>query len=186
MLNQIYRIDKDIKEEEIVYKNATQMNIVIEKQADVIVKPEKPSETVDQAKLINYDRIGMMKEVNDIIDELQSVLKTKVTKIQLHEKQASSISIPKISLRDCVKDLCKTDFHNDFESDSISVQSYKENLSDSDLISISEYQEEFEPEKQCIDPEIFTPSKINNYAMLEIQNILPNHNSQTSLNMIKQ
>jgi hypothetical protein len=166
------------------------MNIVIEKKADPIVKPEQPSETVDKTKLINYDRIGMMKEVNDIIDELQTVLKTKVTKIQIHEKQVSSINIPKISLRDCVKDLCKTDFkndiENDIESDSISAQSYKENLSDSDLISISEYQEEFEPEKKCIDPEIFTLSKTNNCAMLEIQNILPNRNSQTSPNMIKQ
>jgi hypothetical protein len=182
MFNQNYRIDNDIKEEGIVYKKSTQIDILIENQANPIVKPEQKSETIDQNKLINYDRIGMMKEVNDIIDELQSVLKTKVTKIQLHEKQEPSINVPKISLRDCVKDLCKTDF----QSDSISIQSYKENFSDSDLISISEYQEEIEPEKQGLDPEVFTPSKTNNYAMLEIQNILPNRNSQTPLKMIKQ
>lgn len=109
----------------------------------------------------------MMKEVNDIIGELQTMLKPKIVRIQSHSKQGSSNNIPKLSLKDCVKDLWKTDFW----SESISLASWKETPNNnSDLISISEYQEESEPEIQILNPDIFTANGDDNAALLGIFN----------------
>lgn len=56
-------------------------------------------------KLSNYDRCAMMKEVNDIIDELQFMLKPKVELVESEEKESPYDSIDKIIFRDCAKNL---------------------------------------------------------------------------------
>ena len=74
-------------------------------------------------KLSNYDRCAMMKEVNDIIDELQFMLKPKVELAELEEKETPYDSIDKIIFRDWARNLWKSEFLND----SFSLLSWKEN-----------------------------------------------------------
>lgn len=77
----------------------------------------------DSDKFSNYDRCAMMKEVNDIIEELQFMLKPKIQLAESEDMESDYESIDKIILRDWAKNLCKSEFWND----SFSFLSLKEN-----------------------------------------------------------
>lgn len=109
--------------------------------------------TLTQNRSRHYDRNGMLKEVNDIINELQVMLKPKIVKIESEDKGVPLTKVSRQMLRECAKDLSKTDFW----SESISLQSWKENFNDSDLISISNYNDCQEPQIEHLDPSIFSP-----------------------------
>ena len=64
-----------------------------------------------------------MKEVNSIIDELQTMLKPKVFEIESEEKETPYEPIDNIIFGDWVKDLWKSEFL----SESISLLSWKGN-----------------------------------------------------------
>lgn len=84
----------------------TKLNVIMKPKGEAeITEPQIISKPLLETTPLDYDRNGMMKEVNDIIGELQTMLKPKIIKIQSHGKQNSSDLIPILSLKDCVKDL---------------------------------------------------------------------------------
>ena len=126
-------LNSDLKENRIkIFPESSLMSTIqpsLQNQPEV--KEPKP----------NLQRENMMKEVNDMIDELQIMLKPKKARKEIDKENLSVvINNPKdTNLNACVKDLWKTDFW----SETFSLNSFRDNYATHEPIR-SEYNEEIE------------------------------------------
>ena len=120
------------------------------KKANKAIKQTKSP--VDSLKLDSsraYDRDGMMKEVNDIIGELQSMLKPKIYKMESELKLESFCLNPYV---DCAKDLSKTKFG----SDDATLNLYSYDDDESNNITLTNFDDSEEPRNEYKDPQCFS------------------------------
>lgn len=125
-----------------------------------VKKPTKQNvKKLAVTKTKEYDRNSMMKEVNDIINELQVMLKPKMYKFESEEKDNIldyDFPIPEKYTPnpyiDFAKDLTKTDFW----SEALSLNSWKEDLDHSDDISLTNFDDSDERRVKFEDPKCFS------------------------------
>jgi hypothetical protein len=87
-------------------------------------------------------------------------------KIETEEKQERLRKAQTSNLREWVKDLCKTDFW----SEVISLNSWKENLDDSDMISLSNYHDTQEIHTENMEQSLFSSSKVEQNVLIDTTN----------------
>jgi hypothetical protein len=114
-------------------------------------------------QLTKYNRGDMMKEVNDMINELQGILQPRVAKIETEEKIRKS---EQNSLKEWVRNLWKTEF----QSDSVSLKSWKENFNESDILSIGDYNENKDSRVETLEESLFSQLNIEKNALADLTN----------------
>ena len=159
--NRIKLVEDNEREEEVENLNIPKPEALPEVRPNSI--PEKELLPMTKSTQISYHRENMMKEVNEMIGELQVILKPKT-----EETFESSISEPpkvlskssdspvkKSIIKEWIKDLLKTEFW----SESVGLSDFKENY-EADLISMENYNEEIEAKFGNIDSGTFKWSTI--------------------------
>lgn len=154
--NRIKLVEDNEREEEVENLNIPKPEALPEVRPNSI--PEKELLPMTKSTQISYHRENMMKEVNEMIGELQVILKPKT-----EETFESSISEPpkvlskssdspvkKSIIKEWIKDLWKTEFW----SESVCLSDFKENY-EADLISMENYNEEIEAKFGNIDSGTF-------------------------------
>lgn len=167
------------KEEQIApIKTQTQKKIVpfdtpkveavassVSKENRIIAADKLPQNSqIQPAKqIIKYDRGDMMREVNDMISELQGMLQPRMAKIETEEKLQKS---EQNNIKEWVRNLWKTEFL----SDSVSLKSWKENFNESDILSIWDYTENKDPRIETLEESLFSQLNLEKNALADLTN----------------